>query len=69
MVSLRWRKAKRQQPAARWLLRLLDEHPSATIEEAALAASSLIGLTGVSHEEAARTLRPKERPADGVNEA
>ena len=43
--------------AARWLLRLLEEDPHATIEEAALAASSLIALTGVAHQEAAQTLR------------
>jgi hypothetical protein len=28
--------------AARWLLRYLEEHPAAGIEEAALAASSLV---------------------------
>ena len=43
--------------ASRWLLRLLEEDPHATIEEAVLAASSLIALTGVAHEEAAKTLR------------
>ena len=31
--------------AARWLLRLLEEDPHATIEEALLAASSLVALT------------------------
>jgi len=31
--------------AARWLLRYLEEDPHATIEEAALAASSLVTLT------------------------
>lgn len=31
--------------AARWLLRYLEEHPHATIDEAPLAASRLIGLT------------------------
>jgi hypothetical protein len=31
--------------AARWLLRFLEEHPTVTIEEAALAASSLAALT------------------------
>jgi hypothetical protein len=34
-----------------------EEHPHLTIEEAALAASSLIALTGVAHQEAAQTLR------------
>jgi hypothetical protein len=53
------RKEPRRHPrvAARWLLRYLEEHPTATIEEAALAASSLIALTGASHEEATQTLR------------
>jgi hypothetical protein len=43
--------------AARWLLRYLEEHPAAGIEEAALAASSLVALTGPSYEEAATALR------------
>jgi hypothetical protein len=43
--------------AARWLLRYLEEDRHATIEEAALAASSLVAMTGVGHEEAAQTLR------------
>jgi hypothetical protein len=43
--------------AARWLLRLLEEDPHATIDEAVLAASSLAALIGVGHEEAATTLR------------
>jgi hypothetical protein len=53
------RKEPRRHPrvAARWLLRLLEEHPHLTIEEAALAALSLIALTGASYEEAATTLR------------
>jgi hypothetical protein len=53
------RKDPRRHPlvASRWLLRYLEEDPHATIEEAALAASSLVALTGVAHEEAAQTLR------------
>jgi hypothetical protein len=53
------RKEPRRHPrvAARWLLRYLEEDPHATIEEAALAASSLVGLTGVAHQEAVQTLR------------
>jgi hypothetical protein len=53
------RKDPRRHPrvAARWLLRYLEEDPHATIEEAALAASSLVALTGVGHEEAAQALR------------
>jgi hypothetical protein len=43
--------------AAPWLLRYLEEHPAATIEEASLAASSLIALTGVGYQEAEQTLR------------
>jgi hypothetical protein len=43
--------------ASRWLLRYLEEDPNATIEEAVLAASSLIALTGVAHQEATQTLR------------
>ena len=48
---------RHQRVAARWLLRYLEEHPAATIEEAALAASSLVALKGASHGEAALTLR------------
>jgi hypothetical protein len=53
------RKDPRRHPrvASRWLLRYLEEDPHATIDEAALAASSLIALTGVTHQEAAQTLR------------
>jgi hypothetical protein len=46
--------------AARWLQRLLEEHPDATIEEAALAASCLVALPGVGHREAAQTLQAKD---------
>jgi hypothetical protein len=42
--------------AARWLRRLLEEHPDAMIEEAALAASCLVALPGASYREAAQTL-------------
>jgi hypothetical protein len=48
---------RHQRVAARWLLRFLEEHPAATIEEAVLAASSLVALTGVGYEEAEHTLR------------
>jgi hypothetical protein len=47
---------RRSRVAARWLLRLLEEHKSATIEEAALAASALAALGGPSHEDAYATL-------------
>jgi hypothetical protein len=43
--------------AARWLQRLLEEHPDAAIEEAALAASSLVALPGVRYLESAQTLK------------
>jgi hypothetical protein len=36
---------------------LLEEHPDATIEEAALAAACLVALTGGAYEEAAAALR------------
>jgi hypothetical protein len=48
---------RHQRIASRWLLRYLEEDPHATIEEAALVASSLVALTGVAHREAAQTLR------------
>ena len=53
------RKEPRRHPrvAARWLLRFLEEHPAVTIEEAALAATSLVALTSPAYEEAAQTLR------------
>ena len=53
------RKESRRHPrvAARWLLRYLEEDPHATIEEAVLAASSLVALTSVGDQEAAQTLR------------
>jgi hypothetical protein len=43
--------------AARWLQRLLEEHPDATIEEAMLAASCLVALPGAGFLEAAQTLK------------
>lgn len=49
--------ARHPRIAARWLLRFLEEHPDATIEEAALAASCLAALPGVGFGEAAQTLK------------
>jgi hypothetical protein len=49
--------ARHPRIAARWLLRYLEEDPGATIEEAALAASSLAALTGAGCAEAVQTLR------------
>jgi hypothetical protein len=48
---------RHQRVADRWLLRFLEEDPHATIEEAAMAAASLVALTGVGHQEATQTLR------------
>jgi hypothetical protein len=43
--------------AARWLQRLLEEQPEATIEEAALAAACRVALPGAGYGEAASTLK------------
>jgi hypothetical protein len=43
--------------AARWLLRLIEEQPDVTIEEAALAVASPVALTGGAYQEASATLR------------
>jgi hypothetical protein len=53
------RKDPRLHPrvATRWLLRLLEEDPALTIEEAALAASSLAALPGAGYLEAVQTLK------------
>jgi hypothetical protein len=56
---------RHQRVASCWLLRYLEEDPHATIEEAALAASSLIALMGVAHQEAAQTLRAMAERATG----
>jgi hypothetical protein len=47
--------------AARWLRLYLEEHPEATIEEAALVASCLIALPGESFQQAVQTLRAMGR--------
>jgi hypothetical protein len=61
------RKDPRRHPrvASRWLLRYLEEDPHVTIEEATLAASSLVALTGVAHQEAAQMLRAMAERATG----
>jgi hypothetical protein len=53
------RKDLRRHPrlAARLLLRYLEEDPAATVEEAGLAASALLALTGARYQEAVQTLR------------
>jgi hypothetical protein len=43
--------------AARWLQRLLEEHPDMTIEQAALTASCLVALPGAGYREAAQALK------------
>lgn len=57
MLVARRDPARHSRTAARWLLRYLEEDPAATIEEAALAASSLAALPGVGYAEAAQTLK------------
>ena len=58
---------RHQRIAARWFQRYLEEHPAATIEEATLAASSLVALTGASYQEATQTLRAMaERATRGL---
>jgi hypothetical protein len=57
MLIARKHSSRYPRVAARWLQRLLEEHPDATIEEAALAASCLVALPGVGYREAAQTLK------------
>ena len=57
MLVARKDPARHPRVAARWLLRFLEEHADATIEEAALAASCLAALPGVGFSEAAQTLK------------
>jgi hypothetical protein len=47
---------RRSRVAARWLLRFLEEHDTATIEEAVLAGSALAALGTIGHETATATL-------------
>jgi hypothetical protein len=55
--------ARYSRVAARWLQRLLEEHPDATIEDAGLAASCLIALPGSGYREAAQTLKAQAETA------
>jgi hypothetical protein len=57
MLVARKDAARHPRMAARWLGLYLDEHPGATIEDAALAASCLAALPGGSYREAAQTLK------------
>jgi hypothetical protein len=50
------KRRRHSRVAARRLLRLLEEQPDVTIEEAALAAARLVALTGGAYEEARATL-------------
>jgi hypothetical protein len=43
--------------AVRWLLRYLEKHPAATIEEAGVVAACLRALGSPRHDEAGQTLR------------
>ena len=47
---------RRSRFAVRWLLRLLEEDGSLTIEEASLASAALTALGGRGHQEALSTL-------------
>src|SRR3954447_19429594 len=61
---------RRSRVAARWLLRFLEEHDQATIEEAVFAAGALSALGGPGHDEAhsalaavaERVTRQRRRP-------
>jgi hypothetical protein len=57
MLIARKDPSRHPRVAARWLQRLLKEHPDVTIEEAALAASCLVALPGGSYREAAQMLK------------
>jgi hypothetical protein len=57
MLVARKDPARHPRLAARWLLRFLEEHPEATIQEATLAASCLAALPGGTYREAAQTLK------------
>jgi hypothetical protein len=57
MLVARKDPSRHSRVVARWLQRLLEEHPDATIEEAALAASCLAALPGAGYREAARALK------------
>jgi hypothetical protein len=62
------RKEPRRHPrvAERWLLRHLEEVPDATIEEAAMVATSLAALAGDRNGDAALTLRSPFAPASSA---
>jgi hypothetical protein len=51
---------------ARWVRRFLDEHPAATIQEVALAATALAALGGPGHDDAAVSLVALTERVTGV---
>ena len=59
---------RHERMAARWLLRLLEEDPVLTIQEAALAASSLAALPGPGYLEAVQTLKAMAERASSRRE-
>jgi hypothetical protein len=67
LTALIARKAPRRHPrvAARWLLRYLEEHQTATIEEAGMVAACLAALGNPGREEAEGTLRAMAERATG----
>jgi hypothetical protein len=56
---------RRSGYTVRWLRRLLEERPQTTIEEAALAASSLAALAGPAHAQAYAVLSGMAETATG----
>ena len=70
MLIARKDSSRYSRVAARWLRRLLEEHPDLTIEEAALAASCLVALPGAGYREATQTLKAMaEKPLGGGGSA
>lgn len=65
LVALRDRE-RASRYAVRWLQRLAAEHPTLTIEGAALAASALAALGTPGHDAAATTLVTMAERATGV---
>jgi hypothetical protein len=59
LTALIAQKNARRHPrvAARWLLRYLETHDQATIEQASFVASSLVALGGPTHNAAYTALR------------
>ena len=63
-MLIAWKDSSRHpRIAARWLQRLLEEHPDATIEEACRPAC-LVAVPGSGYGEAARTLKAMAESGD-----